>query len=261
MSTSATEGIAIWRAHVEKLSEEERNRFLKYSATDVKHYVAALEQAVKQQSQKSRAVKVAQLIKPVFETMNMYAPIARTMVQVDPSPSALVLGGITCVMSISSRFLDYQENMARMLSEMLQKLDVLPHYSTFVYQSNTLVQKALLNIYGDILQFCLEASKLFLNDDGKPRSSLKAFLTSLWQPFESKFGEIGDKFDRDLKAFEDRAKLCDRLQFKFITHQAFEANQSYRDVVSVGQEMLAATHQRQSQEIEKQKAETDKIRG
>jgi ankyrin repeat domain-containing protein 50 len=267
--TSTSEGIAAWRTHIGKLSEEERERFLRYRAEDVKQYAAAIEATVKDQGKNSRAIQVAQLISPLFQTMNMYAPIAQTMIQADPSSSSLVLGGITCIMSISSRFLDYQEKIAKMLSEMLEKLEILLEYGASVYRSNAQVQTALMKVYGDILQFCIEASRLFLDDSGQPRSSLKTFVASLRQPFESKFSDIVYKFERHLTAFEERAKLVDRermeadraLQFQFMRHQIFESNQSSRGVVHVGHQMLEVANRRQLDEVESHNREARVIQG
>jgi hypothetical protein len=96
--------------------------FLKHGARDPEEYVQRLKTTCREQGEKSRAAKVARLIRPLFNTMNMYAPIARTMIQADPTSSALVLGGITCIMSISSRFLDHQEKIVDVLAEMSPKL-------------------------------------------------------------------------------------------------------------------------------------------
>jgi ankyrin repeat domain-containing protein 50 len=266
---STSEAIATWRSHIGNLSKEERDRFLRYSAADVKQYIAAIEKTVKDQSKKSRAIRIAQLINPLFQTMNMYAPIAQTMIQADPSSSSLVLGGITCIMSISSRFLDYQEKMAKTLSEMLEKLEILLQYGASVYRNNAPVQTALMEVYGDILQFCIEASRLFLDDSGQPRSSIKTLLASLRQPFESKFSEILYKFDRHLKAFEEKAKLVDReriesgraMQFQFMRNQIVESYQNHRDVVSIGYQMLEVASQRQLEESENRIREFRRMRG
>ncbi len=201
--------------------------------------------------------------------MNMYAPIAQTMIQADPSPSALVLGGITCIMSISSRFVDYQEKVAKTLSEMLEKLEILLQYGASVYRNNAPVQTALVEVYGDILQFCIEASRFFLDDKGNPRSSLRALVSSLWQPFESKFSDILYKFDRHLNAFEERARLVDRermesgraMQFQLMRNQIFEGYQNQRDVVSIGYQMLDVASRRQQEEVENRIREIRKMRG
>src|SRR5580700_9316923 len=115
--TRTPEGIATWRAQIARASKAERDMFLQHRAADLGKYTAAIEKTVLDHGKDSWSLKVARLLNPLFQTMNMYAPIAQTMIQADPTSSSLILGGITCIMAISSRFLDYQEKMAKMLSD------------------------------------------------------------------------------------------------------------------------------------------------
>ena len=81
--TSTHEGIATWRTQVQKLSKVERDAFLRHSAANVQQYAVAIEQAVKEQGANRKAVRIATLIRPLFETMNPYVTIAQTMIQAD----------------------------------------------------------------------------------------------------------------------------------------------------------------------------------
>ena len=204
------QGIAAWRAKLAKASQTERDMFLEYKAGDLQQYATAIESSVKDHGKNSRALRVAHLLNPLFETMNMYAPIAQTMIQADPTSSSLILGAITCVMAISKRFEEYQEKIAKMLSEMLGKLEILTKYGENIYKNNGQMQQAIIDVYGDVLDFCVQASRLFLDDKGNERNSLKTFLTSLGKSFEVKFSDVLYRFDRHLKAFEATAMYVDR---------------------------------------------------
>jgi len=251
-------------------SKAERDIFLHYEAADLKQIVTAIESFVQDHGRKSRALKVANILHPLFEFMNMYAPIAQTMIQADPTPSALIFGGITCVMSISKRFRDYQEKMLKMLSEMLEKLDILLKYGDNVYKNDSEVQKALMEVYGDILDFCVHASRLFLDDKGNERSSLKTLFTSLWTSFESKFSEILYRFERHIKAFESYATYVDRergiadraVVNQFIQYQVCgtnevlqESNQIHWGIVDIGNQMSIADDRHRDEE---EKARTER---
>ena len=280
LDTSSSNSVAVWKAHLNKLSKAEREMFLEHRAGDLSQYVSDVKQICRQQGQQSRAVKVARLMKPLFETTNMYAPIAQTMVQADPTSSALILGGITCVMSVSARFLDYQEKIVRMLSEMGEKLEILFEYGSDIYQNNVQVQGALMEVFGDVLQFCSEAWSMFRHKNGEPRSSVKTFITSLAKPFEAAFGDIIYKFNKDLRAFEDKALVSDRrgtknfqsLSIQFMKHQKVETMENHMDVISMGQMMADAANQdrleeahdrrrRQLEDAQKKKEEECKARG
>jgi hypothetical protein len=221
--------------------------FLKHGAASLTEYVNGLERICQEQGEKSRAVKVAKLINPLFETMNMYAPIAHTMIQADPTSSALVLGGITCIMSISSRFLGYQEKIVNMLSEMGTKLEVLLRYGSDIYPDNDEVQRALMEVFGDVLQFCSKAWNLFRHENGEPRNSIKAFLTSLGKSFEMKFGDIISKFDKDLEAFNAIAQYCDREETKGFRHLGLQFMHHQlagtRGILAMGERLIATGDQ------------------
>jgi hypothetical protein len=178
-------------------------------------------------------------------------------------------------MSISKRFEDYQEKMARILSEMLGKLDILLNYGENIYKNNTQVQKAFMEVYGDVLEFCIQASRLFLDDKGKERSSFTTFVTSLGKSFESKFSDVRYKFDVHLKAFEDIAMYVDRekqeadrrrmdadraVASQFMQYQIYESNQIHSGIDFIGEQMLV-TNQRQREGAEKERAENLRIQG
>jgi len=252
-----------------KASPAERHRFLQYKALDLQQYVLAVERSVENHGKNSWALRVAHRLNPLFETMNRYAPIAQTMIQADPTSSSLILGGITCIMSISKSFADYQEKMGKMLSEMLEKLDILTKYGENIYKKNEQMQRALMNVYGDILDFCVQASRLFLDDKGKPRNSFRTFVTSLAKPFESKFSGVLSKFDKHIKDFEENAMYVDRerqevdrrrmdsdreVASQFIQHQMHESNQIHKGVDSIWRQ-VSVVSQRQQEEIKKSRAE------
>jgi hypothetical protein len=145
-----------------------------------------------------------------------------------------------------------------MLSEMGEKLEILLEYGSDIYPNNDPVQRALMEVFGDILQFCSEAWNLFRHKNGEPRSSVKAFATSLGKPFEVKFGDILNKFNTDLDVFNRRALLCDRketkafrsLQFQFMKHQVVENRQKYAGIVSMSQYMIANANQGRMEEAQ-----------
>ena len=84
-----------------------------------------------------------------------------------------MLGGITCILSIPSRFLDYQLKIIDMLSQMGNMMDLLTKYDTEIYPNDDHIQPILTTLIGDVLDFCREASKLVLDEDGSPRNTRK----------------------------------------------------------------------------------------
>jgi hypothetical protein len=172
------------------------------------------------------------LVKPLSDVLNYYAPIGQTVGQLapTPAPASLVLGGVTCIMSISSRFLDFQEKIAETLTEMGDKLEILQQYEKYVYHTDEQiqsaptdihgqvqsaltgiygqVQSALIDIYGDILDFCTQSARLLVDDKGLPKSTSRTFRKSLRKSFKDELGSIVKKFHYDFDRFKGRAEVC-----------------------------------------------------
>lgn len=138
-------------------------------------------------------------------------PVARIAVQADPMPSSLVLAGIACVMQMSSDYLSYQKKLAEVLSRMGRKANIITQLSDHLCEDNDQIQEALIEVYGDILEFCREALKPLVNENGEKRNTRKILGSSLLHPFdESKFGQIAGNFEMHLDHFRGVAEVCTR---------------------------------------------------
>jgi hypothetical protein len=160
---------------------------------------------------------IAKKLRPLVEAVNLYGGVAQTMVQANPAPAALVLGGVNCLMSIPSRFADYQERLSDILSEMGRQLHNLKKYQAGMYENEPDVDDALIQVYIDMVEFCREATRLLFDRFGKPRSSLRTLLRSTLQPFDYKFGAMAKKFDNDVRYFEKSVQIAfekDRQRFQ-----------------------------------------------
>jgi len=54
------------------------------------------------------------------------------------------------------------------------------------------VQETVADVYGDLLDFCKKARRVFVDAKGCPRkwTSLRLFLRQQWEPFETEFAPI-----------------------------------------------------------------------
>lgn len=221
--------------------------FLEHSKHDLPEYVRDIERTCQHQGNASKGRRIARLFRPLFMTTNLHTPIAQTMIQADPTSSALILGGIICIVTIMGRYYEAQEKIVDMLAYMEDKLSILLEYGSDIYQNNDLVQAALVEVFGDILDFCIKAWQLFRDTDGQPRSSLKHFSKSLVRSFELQFGPIAKKFEKDLQIFEDRAQLCDRretkefrsMQVEVMMHQVVQGTRIGADIALLGQQQMS----------------------
>lgn len=134
-----------------------------------------------------------------------------------------------------------------MLTDMEEKLTILLEYGSDIYQNNDSVQGALMEIFGDMLDFCTKAWHLFQHEDDRRRSSLKLFLKSLGSSFEMQFGPILRKFEKDVQIFEERAQLCDRretkeyrsMQTQVLKYQVAQGLQTRVDIAFLAQQHMS----------------------
>jgi hypothetical protein len=164
----------------------------------------------------------------------MYLPVAQTMASANPMPAAFVLGGISCLLSVPSRFLDFQEKIADMLWEMGESFSLLTEYGD-LYQSDANLQQLLIELFGDIFDFCREASKLLYDKDGLHRDTSKMIFKSLWQDYEMALGSIAKRFHRHFDMFQKRATLVNTTtasRYQALAVQAYmQQSQNNQDIM------------------------------
>jgi len=218
---------------VGKLTAEELKSFLKLSRPGdptLDQYATAIEAVIGEKVKKSKSIKAAKWLRPLFEFVNMYAPIGTSLSQLGPSPASLIFGGITCVFSASIKFVEYQEKLVEMLSSMVDNLAVVEQYKT-LFPDNPGLQTAIVAVYIDILRFCVKASRLFLDEKGKERSGGVLFASSLGRPFEAKFGEPLRAFKEHMATFERHAALADSQRLASM-HKTQLAAMGYQELAT-----------------------------
>jgi len=196
-------------------------------------------------------------MEPIFTTSRKYLTVASTAIQADPSPSAWILAGIVCVMQVSSGYLFYQEKLATVLSRMGQKASILTQFDDLC-QDDDQVQQALVEVYGDILDFCREALKPLLDENGNIKKSLKLFGKTLLKTFnDSNFGYIAESFEAHLENFKDAVLLFRTREEAVFRHKQQMLGQHMLQIqhlthqnASMSQGMLSQLHQLRLEEME-----------
>ena len=90
-----------------------------------------------------------------------------------------------CITQISTQFFEYRGKVAKFISKLERKGHVLSEFSEHAYWTDSSVQTALTEVYGDIFDFCREGLKLFADEKGKERGGLKTIRNSPRQRPES----------------------------------------------------------------------------
>ncbi len=180
----------------------------------------------------------------------MYMPVASAASQADPYPSSLVIGGIIGLLQISDNFDSYQKLIMKWLSKLSAKAALLMEFDICIYQYDERIQDTLALIYGDILDFCQKALRLYIDEEGKRRSGFVIFGKSLIERFSDTFGEIVDSFEVHLEDYKARAELCNskRLMqiFWVVVNSALQQRDAYKEItdsLAVVRNEMQARHQ------------------
>ncbi|KAH0355642.1 hypothetical protein KCU83_g1722, partial [Aureobasidium melanogenum] len=114
-----------------------------------------------------------------------------------PSPS-----GIKLIVDIAMGFTKFFGKLTDMLDRLSEIIAPLERYAERFELLN--VGNALIDVYGNILDFCKASSALFLDKSGRSKvpTTLKIFLHSQWVPFEAEFVKEREDFLRWLSPYD-----------------------------------------------------------
>jgi hypothetical protein len=94
-----------------------------------------------------------------------------------------------------------------------RKAHILEQYETVVYNSDIRIQKALVDVYGDIIQFCLAAVQ-FATKKGKLIAKVKGLKLTMFRDFDSQLGSFAEAFETHIEHLESLVWLCDKKRLK-----------------------------------------------
>ena len=198
-----------WERRCSSLGDEERRQFESYACNGLAEYTTRLAAACQKHRDESKIFRVFDWFEPLLKAVDLFVPAAAVAIQAYPNPSSLVLGGIVATLQTTSRLLNYQKLAIQMLSKMGKKTVVFMEYEKEIYKDDYLVQRALVEVYGDIIDFCRKAVRQ-VNEKGKLQIKVKGVVLSIFRDFESHLGEEVKRFENDVEDLEYKALLCGR---------------------------------------------------
>ena len=161
----------------------------------------------------SRAFRFIDWFEPLYTAVELFMPAAVVAIQAYPNPGSLILGGIIAALQATSRLRDYHRLTVQLLARMGRKAHILQEYETVVYKSDDQVQKALADVYGDIIEFCQNAVK-FAAKNEKKITRVKGFKMMVFRNFEAQLGSFAQAFDIHIEHLETLGCLCDKKRLK-----------------------------------------------
>jgi hypothetical protein len=199
--------LAAIQKHINKLPEEERQAFRQANITITPD--SLLERVRKLDTQhtsissfRPHAEKIAKFLSLLDRLVGGIA----IAIQANPDISSIAVGGVKLVVDIAMGFAKFFGKLTDMIDRLSGIIAPLERYAE--RSELEIVRNALVNIYGDILDFCKAASTLFLDRNGRSKvhATFDMFLRSQWKPFETEFGEINGRMDHHRRVLLEAAQ-------------------------------------------------------
>ena len=136
-------------------------------------------------------------------------PAAAAGAQANPYPSSIVIGGVLGLLQISDGYEAYQQELADWLAKLAETAEALSEYDLCIYNYDPGVQEALVWIYGDILDFCQDALRLYEKRNGARKTGVRILGHSTVEKFPDRFGHLVARLNRHMDLYRERASRCD----------------------------------------------------
>ncbi|TEA19397.1 Vegetative incompatibility protein HET-E-1 [Colletotrichum sidae] len=241
----AKEAKAFWVSEVGKLSPEHRAHFLRCAPRGTyEEYVTMLTQSVGDTVNASKVAKLSRKMKPVFQLSNLIAPILSSATQANPMPASIILGGITCILSLTTRLDDFQTKVIETLESMCDQIQLVndrqPESPT---DNDAHVLACGVEVATDVFNFCTKVAKLFYDENGKEKSSFVLVLRTFGKDFDARFGDVKSSFQRHMNMWEKRRWLANQRVMESMNDEIHGIGELLRHDVYKREGLVSDQHQ------------------
>ncbi|KAI8264960.1 Ankyrin-1 [Colletotrichum sp. SAR11_239] len=227
--TTRNSALKFWLSQAQKL-EPRRELFSSVSdSNDYDNYVSELKSAIHQAASDSKVSRFSQKMKPIHQLASSIAPIMSSASQLNPMPASLVLGGITCILSLTTRMDDFQSKLLETLEWMGDEVNLVNQYrKENIFDEDPSVKTCEINLAADILKFCVKVTELFYDELGARKNSMVLALKGLCKDFDARFGDVKTDFKLHLAALEKRRDLISARRMKSMHSEVEDIGQLLR---------------------------------
>jgi len=199
--------LAALQKHIDKLPEAERQAFRRANVTispdGLLERIRSLNtQHASKSSFRPHAEKVAKFLGLLDRLLGGIA----IAIQANPDISSIAVGGVKLIVDIAMGFTKFFGKLVDMFDRLSDIMAPLERYAERL--ELPIVKDALVNVYGDVLDFYRASTALFLDPNGhsKAHATFDMFLHSQWEPFETEFGEIDNRMDHHRRVLLEAAQ-------------------------------------------------------
>jgi hypothetical protein len=141
----------------------------------------------------------AERLSKFLDLLNRFMGGVAIGIQAYPEISSLVVGAVRIIIDLAIGFVTFFSKMTDMLCQFEDYLGPLAEYAK-ASQDSKLLKDRVANVYGNMLEFCQKARRVFVDTNGEPRklTSTRLFLRQHWEPFETEFAPIRAHMEHNL---------------------------------------------------------------
>lgn len=186
-------------SRLQKIPEAEKAAFLEASKTIDEHALLSDVQGYDLAHKNDSSFRPhAERLSKFLGLLNRFMGGVAIGIQANPEISALVVGAVRIVIDLALKFTTFFSRLTDMICKFEDYLGPLTVYTQSADIS--LVDKTVVNAYGNVLDFGWKVRCVFVQANGDRRkwTSLRAFLRQHWEPFESEFLSIKEDMQHHL---------------------------------------------------------------
>lgn len=154
--------------------------------------------------------------------MELFVPAAKALSSAYPNPTSVILGGVVGILSITTRLVQYQTLTLQWLDYMGSKARIVMVYEGDLYGNEMAVQRALVDVYVDLISFCAKAFRITPKENSNIKAKVKGFKMTLFRDFQTFLGEEARRFENHLNILEHTKSVCDSTRLKAILDERAE---------------------------------------
>ena len=185
---------------IQKIPKAEKDAFREASETiDEDNLLSRARACDEKHKQSSSFRPQAEPISKFLNFLNHFMGGVAIGIQAYPEILSLAVGAVRVVIDLAIGFSTFFSRLSDMLSQFEDYLGPLVEYAK-ASEYQKLVQETVANVYGNLLEFCQGARRVFGNSKGRTRkmTSLRLFFRQQWEPFEVVFGHINTDMQHHL---------------------------------------------------------------
>ncbi|KAH0288001.1 hypothetical protein KCU62_g5460, partial [Aureobasidium sp. EXF-3399] len=204
--------LAAMEKHIDKLPEVEKEAFRQaHTNISLGSLLEKVRSLDKQHASVSSFRPYAEKISKFLGVLDRLLGGISVAIQANPDISSIAVGGVKLIVDIAMGFTKFFGQLVDMFDRLSDVITPLERYAERLDLS--IVRAALVNVYGDVLDFYRASSALFMDKDGRSKAhvTFDMFLHSQWKPFETEFGEINSRMDHHRRVLLEAAQaelLC-----------------------------------------------------